>query len=99
MNTFAIYVALRAESPLDGPSLEIVERGLRPDDEEMCVWRDEQDDFVLRLSTDVRAEDYEAAADAGRVIAAEALRLAPVPARVQEVVSMTEQGQFEWRPH
>ena len=72
-----MYVVLRSEQPVDDAAVEVVSRGLRPGDEELCVWRDEQDPTAVRVSTDLPAPDAEDALDAGHTLAQEALPFCP----------------------
>jgi hypothetical protein len=97
VETFTVYVVLRSEQPVDDAAVEVVSRGLRPGDEELCVWRDEQDPTAVRVSTDLPAPDAEDALDAGHTLAQEALPLCPFPASAEEVVAMSDEEQLVWR--
>jgi hypothetical protein len=82
---------------VDDAAVEVVSRGLRPGDEELCVWRDEQDPTAVRVSTDLPAPDSEDALDAGHTLAQEALPFCPFPASAEEVVAMSDEEQLVWR--
>jgi hypothetical protein len=96
VTTFTLFVALRADRPLDDAALEAVAGPLRPDDPDLCIWRDEDVAELLRVSVDVLAADLEAALDLGHALAEEARALDPGLA-VEEVVVMTDEEQMVWR--
>jgi hypothetical protein len=96
VDTFTLYVALRADRPLDDDALTELTGRLRPDDG-LSVWTDEQDPALFRVSRDSAAGDLAAALQAGHVLAAEARGLAPFPARVVEVSAMTDEDVMVWR--
>ena len=70
---------------------------LRPDDEDLCIWRDDADPTLVRVSTDRPADDLDAALALGRELAAETVALSPVGAAVEEVVAMDDEQQLVWR--
>jgi hypothetical protein len=96
VDSFTLYVALRAAGPLDDATVAAVAGALRPDDEELCIWRDEQDAELLRVSVDCVAADLEDALELGHGLAAETGALGPGLA-VEEVVAMTDEQQLVWR--
>jgi hypothetical protein len=96
VDTFTLYVALRADRPLDDDALAALAGRLRPDDG-LSIWADEQDPAMFRVSLDSAARDLDAALQAGHVLAAEARGLAPFPARVVEVSAMTDEDVMVWR--
>ena len=96
VDTFTLYVALRADRPLDDDALAVLAGRLRPDDA-VSVWSDEQDPALFRVSLDSGAGDLAAALDAGHVLAAEARALAPCPVRVVEVSAMDDEDAMVWR--
>ena len=93
--TFTLYVALRAGRALDDAAVEAVARALRPEDDELCVWRDEHE--RLLVSTDCSARDLGEALRHGRVLAEEARALSPVAASVEEIQAMTDEDVVVWR--
>ena len=69
---------------------------LRPTDESVCVWSDPDDQRLLRVGFDVEASGLEEALDAGRAeIVTAALRV-PLEGRLDELVSMSEEGYRSW---
>ena len=97
MPTFSLYVALRAEQPLDEAALDDLSLVLRPEDDERCMWRDENDGALLRVSVECSAGDLEAALDLGHDLANEALDLSSVALTVEEVAAMDDEQQLVWR--
>jgi hypothetical protein len=95
--TFTLYVALRAEAPLDDAVVAAVAGVLRPEDEWLCIWRDEDDGALLRVSVDGVADDLEAALDLGRDLAEETAAASPLPTEIEEVVAMDDERQVVWR--
>ncbi len=96
MDSFTLYVALRAVRPLDDATVAAVAGALRPDDEELCLWRDEENAELLRVTVDCVAADLESALELGHQLAAETGALGPGLA-VEEVVAMTDEEQLVWR--
>jgi hypothetical protein len=96
VNTFTLYVALRAERPLDDAAVDAVAGRLRPDDPELCIWRDELVPELLRVSVDGPACDLESALEQGHELAGE-IRALDQGLRVEEVVAMDEERQRVWR--
>jgi hypothetical protein len=95
VDSFTLYVALRAGSPLDDATVGALAGVLRPDDD-LCIWRDEQSPTLLRVTADCVAADLEDALELGHGLAAEAA----APGRgltVEEVVAMTDAEQLVWR--
>lgn len=92
-----MYAVLRSAQALDDAAVEVVGRALGPDREELSVWRDGQDPTVLRVSTDLEADDGEGALDAGHALARRALAVCPFAGSVEEVVAMTDEDQLVWR--
>jgi hypothetical protein len=95
--TYALYVALRAERPLDEAAVDDLAVVLRPEDDERCMWRDERDDALLRVSVDCSAGDLEAALDLGHDLAEEAVDLSSFALAVEEVLAMDDEQQLVWR--
>jgi hypothetical protein len=96
VDTFTLYVSLHAEGRLDDASVDAVARALRPDEEELCVWRDEDDATRLRVSVHSVAADLESALERGHDLAAEACALVS-GLTADEVVAMTDEEQLVWR--
>ena len=95
--TFTRYVALRADRPLDDAAVAAVADDLRPEDEELCIWRDEQDGALLRVSVEGVADDLEAALDLGRALAEETAVASRFPTETEEIVAMDDEQQLVWR--
>jgi hypothetical protein len=95
--TFALYVALRAERPLDDAGLGALALVLRPEDDGRCMWRDESDGALLRVSVDCSAGDLERALDLGHDLAQEAVDLSTFALTVEEVAAMDDERQLVWR--
>jgi hypothetical protein len=91
-----LYVALRADAPLDDATVGTLAGVLRPDDDELCLWRDEQTATLLRVTVDCVAADLDAALELGHALAAETVALGP-GLTVEEVVAMTDEEQVVWR--
>ena len=96
VESFTLYVTLRAARPLDDAAVAAVSAALRPDDEDLRVWRDEDAPAVLRVSVDCVAADLESALEQGHLLAAESRVRSPGLA-VEEVVAMTDEEQLVWR--
>ena len=92
--SFTLSVALRSSAPLDDTAVDTLRAVLRPDDAELRVWR-EPDRAVLRVATECRADDLEAALDLGQDLAEEAN--AVCPGRVFEVAAMGDDDSRVWR--
>ena len=88
MPTSTLYVALRAPRPPDDADVEALARVVRPADDELCIWRD---GALVRLSTDCRADDLEAALGLGHDLAAEAVEAGVVPLMADEVSAMDDE--------
>ncbi len=98
MDTFTLYVVVRAGRALDDAAVAALGGVLRPDDEDLCIWRDDADPTLVRVSTDRPADDLHGALALGRDLAAEmAAALSPVDAAVEEVVAMDDEQQLVWR--
>jgi hypothetical protein len=96
VDSFTLYVALRAARPLDDATVAALAGALRPDDEGLCIWRDEADPGLLRVTVDGVAADLEGALELGHRLAAETEALGP-GLTVEEVVAMTDEEQLVWR--
>ena len=93
VDSVTLYVALRADRPLDDAAVAAVARALRP---ELRIWRDADDEALLRVTVDCAAADIEGALELGHAVAAETAALADGLA-VEEVVAMTDEEQLVWR--
>ena len=76
--------------------------GFRPDEEEQCVWVDQDDRALLHVTFEVSAPDPYAALELGRGVGDEALAVLDPAGRVAEVTVADpddETGRwFEWAP-
>ena len=97
VDTFTLYVAVRATRALDDDAVEAVASRLRPHDEGLCIWRDDADPTLLRVSIDSPAVDLDGALGLGRDLADETVGLSPSGAAVVEVVAMDDERQLVWR--
>jgi hypothetical protein len=97
MPPVTLFVALRAEQPLDDAAVERVSGGLRPGDEGLRIWRDGQDDALLRVSADCSADDLEAGLQLAHELAEETAVASPFPTEIEEVVAMDDEQQLVWR--
>ncbi len=77
MDSYTLYVALRADRSLDDAAVAAVGAPLRPDDEDLCIWRDADAPAVLRVSADCLAADLEAALELGHASPRRRRRSAP----------------------
>jgi hypothetical protein len=96
VDSFTLYVALRAARPLDDATVAAAAGALRPDAEALRIWRDEQDAELLRVTVDCVAADFEHALELGHQLAAETGEVGP-GLTVEEVVAMTDEQQLVWR--
>ena len=94
VDSFTLYVALRADAPLDDATVDTVAGVLRPDHDGLRVWRDEQSATLVRVTVDCDAADPDAALELGHALAAETVALGLT---VEEVVAMTDEEQLVWR--
>lgn len=97
MPTYALYVALRADRPLDEAAVDALSLVLRPEDDERCMWRDEADGSLLRVAVDCSADDLDSALDLGHDLAKEAIDLSSVALAIEEVAAMDDEQQLVWR--
>jgi hypothetical protein len=95
--TFTLFVALRAEAPLDEAAVDRLALVLRPDHDERCMWRDGTDAALLRVSVDCSADDLAAALDLGHDLAEEAVKLSSFAVAVEEVAAMDDERELVWR--
>lgn len=96
VDSLTLYVALRADSPLDDAAIESLAGALRPGDEDLRIWRDEQSATLLRVTVDCVAPDLDGALELGHALAAETAALGR-GLTVEEVVAMTDEEQLVWR--
>jgi hypothetical protein len=59
--------------------------GFRPDDEDLCIWRDQYDTALLNVRTEVEAEEMETALAVGSELAREVLAFVDFDAHLQDV--------------
>jgi hypothetical protein len=93
--TFTLYVSLWSADPVDDVVVDTVARSLRPQDDELCIWRDEQGRLVV--STDCSAGDLEEALSQGHVLAEKVRVLCRGATSVEEVQAMTDDEVLVWR--
>jgi glycerol dehydrogenase-like iron-containing ADH family enzyme len=72
MSRWAVFGDVRAHQPLPESVVQALE-GFRPDDEELCIWRDEHDESLLNVTTEVEADEMEAALAIGGELAQEVI--------------------------
>jgi hypothetical protein len=93
---FAVYVDWVEPSPLPEALVEAVTERLRPNDESLCVWVDEDAPTVLRPSFDVAAVDLDRALQSGRLIQGDLTSLEVLRGSLTRVVAMDDHGSAEW---
>jgi hypothetical protein len=76
VDTYALFLALRPERPLDDAAVDALGAVLRPEDDDLRIWR-EDGRGLLRVSTECAAEDLDAALQLGHDLGAEALTAWP----------------------
>ena len=97
VSTFTLYVVVRAAHGFDDAAVAAMGSRLRPDDEGLCIWRDDADPSLVRVSIDCPADDLAGALDLGRALADETAASSPFDAAVEEVVAMDDVQQLVWR--
>lgn len=93
---FAVYGDWVGVEPLLPAVVTDISRRFRPDDPSVCVWVDPTRPFVLRISVDIEAVDFDTAIRAGRAALDEAVAPAALKGSPVQVVAMTEQAQVGW---
>jgi hypothetical protein len=93
--TFTLYAVLRADHELDDAVVDTVARALGPEDDELCVWRNEHGRLIV--STDCPAGDLEEALSQGHVLAEKVRVLSRGATSVEEVQAMTDDEVLVWR--
>jgi hypothetical protein len=94
VDSFSLYVALRPEQRLDDDAVEALAAAVRPDDEELRIWR-EADRGLLRIATECEAEDLDSALELGQALGADAL--ARCPGQLLEVGALGDEDSLVWR--
>jgi hypothetical protein len=94
VDTFALFLALRPERPLDDAGVDALGAVLRPGDDDLLIWR-EDDRGLLRVSAECAAEDLDAALELGHDLGAEAL--AACPGALLEVSAQGDEDSLVWR--
>jgi hypothetical protein len=84
MTLWAVYADVRAHQPLPESVVDALE-GFRPDDEELCIWRDEDDAALLNVTTEVEADEMEVALAVGSKLAQELLAFVDLDAHLERV--------------
>ena len=94
MDTYALFLALRPERPLDDAAVDALGAVLRPEDDDLRIWR-KDGRGLLRVSTECAAEDLDAALELGHDLGAEAL--AACPGALLEVSALGDEDSLVWR--
>jgi hypothetical protein len=94
VDTYALFLALRPERPLDDAAVDALGAVLRPEDDDLRIWR-EDGRGLLRVSTECAAEDLDAALELGHDLGAEAL--AVCPGALLEVSALGDEDSLVWR--
>ncbi|UOY01115.1 hypothetical protein [Blastococcus sp. PRF04-17] len=97
VDTFTLYVAVRADRPLDEATLSPLVTALGPGGDEHRVWLDGADRALVRVSVDSEAENLDAALQKAHLLAGRARALVSSGARVIEVSAMTDHDVMVWR--
>jgi hypothetical protein len=84
MTRWAVYADVRAHKPLPESVVDALE-GFRPDDEELCIWRDERDAALLNVTTEVEADEMETVLAIGSKLALEVLAFVDFDAHLERV--------------
>jgi hypothetical protein len=93
VDTFALFLTLRPERPLDDAGVDALGAVLRPGDDDLRIWRDDRG--LLRVSVECAAEDLDAALELGHDLGAEAL--AACPGALLEVSALGDEDSLVWR--
>ena len=94
MDTFTLFLALRPEQPLDDAAVDSLRASLRPEDDDLRIWREEGRGLV-RVSTEGAAEGLEEALGFAHALGAELL--AGCPGTLLEVSAMGDEDSLVWR--
>jgi hypothetical protein len=94
VDTYALFLALRPERPLDDAAVDALGAVIRPGDDDLRIWR-EDGRGLLRVSTECAAEDLDAALELGHDLGAEAL--AACPGALLEVSALGDEDSLVWR--
>lgn len=94
MDSFTLFLTLRPDRPLDGGAVDALGSALRPQDDELRVWR-EDGPGLLRVSTEADAEGLEAALELAHVLGADVL--ARCPGTLLEVSALGDDDSLVWR--
>ena len=94
MDTYALFLALRPERPLDDAAVDALGAVLRPEDDDLRIWR-KDGRGLLWVSTECAAEDLDAALELGHDLGAEAL--AACPGALLEVSALGDEDSLVWR--
>jgi hypothetical protein len=81
MPQWYVAVSIRAHEPIDDSVLDRFD-GFRPQVEEQCIWVDQDDETLLSVTIELPAPDSQAALDAGRDMAQDAVALLDSAAQV-----------------
>jgi hypothetical protein len=101
MPQWYVAVSVRALEPMTDSVLDSFD-GFRPDEDEQCVWVDQDDKTLLHATVEIVAPDSDTAVHAGRDMAQAAILVLDSAADVVDVVAADvddESGTyFRWTP-
>ena len=84
MTRWAVYASVRAHRPLHESVVDALEE-FCPDDEDICICRDNTDTALLIVTTEVSAEEIATALAVGRELGQEVLTFVDFDAHVEGV--------------
>jgi hypothetical protein len=84
MTRWEVFAVVRMSRPVAESVVDSLD-GFRPDDEDVCIWRDSEDPTLLSVTIEVLAEDMSVAVLRGRELAQEAIAFADFDAEVEDV--------------
>ncbi len=96
METYTVYTEWATDECIGTDTIATISRLVRPDDESLCIWVGD-DTKRLHLSVDIDETSYEAAGEAGRLIASEAAAFGKLSGRLAEVTVCSDEGQAVFR--
>jgi hypothetical protein len=85
MTRWAVYADVRAHEPMDESVAVDALEGFRPDDEDLCIWRDQYVATLLHVTTEVEADEMKTALAVGRELAQEVIAFVDFDAHLEEV--------------
>lgn len=85
MTRWAVFAGVRAQQPMAESVAVDAFQGFQPDDEDLCIWRDQSDTTLLNVTTEVDADEMEDALAAGVHLAREILAFIDFDARLEGI--------------